>query len=77
MRVLDDCEMSSRGRGYYGSTSSHGIKDSIEALMRSLEDRILGLHLIPFLPQTGKRSKKDKKRQARMDKKVGKQQGES
>jgi hypothetical protein len=77
MRVLDDCEMSSRGRGYYGSTRSHGIKDSIEASMRSLEDRILGLHLMPFLPKTGKRSKKDKKRQARMDKKVGKQQGES
>jgi hypothetical protein len=77
MRVLDGCEMSSRGRGYYSSTHSHGIKDSIEASMRSLEDRILGLHLMSFLPKTGKRSKKDKMRQARMDKKVGKQQGES
>jgi hypothetical protein len=55
----------------------HGIKDSIEASMRSLEDRILGLHLMSSLPKTGKRSKKDKKRQARMDKKVTKQQGES
>jgi hypothetical protein len=73
MRVLDDCEMRNRGGGYYGSTHSHGIKDSIEASMRSLEDRILGLHLMSFLPQTGKRSKKNKKRQARMDKKVGKQ----
>jgi hypothetical protein len=76
MRVLDDCEVSSRGRGYYGSSCSHGIKDSIEASMRSLEDRILGLHLMSSLPKTGKRSKKEKKRQARMDKKVGKQQGE-
>jgi hypothetical protein len=74
MRVLDNCERS--GRGYYSSGGRHGIKDSIEASMRSLEDRMLGLHLMSFLPKTGKRSKKDKKRKAKMDKKVGKQQEE-
>lgn len=62
MRVLDEYEMSRKG--FYDLNCSHGIKDSIEASIRSLEDRILGLHLMPFLPETGKRSKKDKKRQA-------------
>ena len=76
MRVLDDCEMSRRERGYYVSTRNHGIKDSIEASMRPLEERILGLHLVSFLPKTGKRSKKDKMKQAKSNKKVGKQQEE-
>jgi len=71
IQVLDDCNMSSRG--YYSSSFSHGIKNSIEASMRSLEDHILGLHLTSFLPNTGKRSKKEKKRQARMEKTFGKQ----
>ena len=60
MQVLDSCETSSRGRGYYGSSQSHGIKDSIRASIGSLEDRILGLDLTSFLPKTGKRGKKDK-----------------
>jgi hypothetical protein len=67
IRVLDDCERS--GRGYYSSSSSHGIKVLIEASMKSLEDRIPGLHLTSFLPKTGKQSKKEQKRQARIDKK--------
>lgn len=68
MQILDDCE-GSRGRGYYGSSYGHEIKDSIEASMRSLEDCILGLPLVSFLPETGKRSQQDKKKQAKKDKK--------
>jgi len=71
MQVLDGCNTSSRG-GVWDSSPSHGIKDSIEASMRSLGDHIPGLQLVSFLPQTGKRSKKE---QARLDKKFGKQQG--
>jgi hypothetical protein len=51
MQVLDNCEIGGR---YYDSGCSHGIKDLIQVSMRSLEDRILGLHLTSFLPKTGK-----------------------
>lgn len=75
MQVLDDCETSSRRRGYYDSSQSHETKDSINASIRSLEDRILELDLMSFLPKTGKPSKKDEKKQARTDKKVRKGHG--
>jgi hypothetical protein len=71
MQVLEDCQ--GMARGYYGY--GHGIKDSIKASMGSLEDCILGLHLMTFLPKTGKWSEKGKKK-AKVDKKVEKQQDE-
>ena len=49
MQVLDDC--SGRGGGYYTSVRDHGIKGSIEASIRSLEDRMCGLSLGSFLPK--------------------------
>jgi hypothetical protein len=77
MRVLDKCEMSSRVARHYSPGYSHGIKDSIEASLRSLEDRTRGLHLTSFLPKSGKGTKNEKKRQARIDEIVGKQQRKS
>ena len=53
MRISDNCEVFNRERRYCGLTSSHGVKDSIEASVRSLEDRIVGLDLMLFLPKTG------------------------
>lgn len=67
MKVLDDCERP--GRGHYSSGGSHRIKGLIEASMKYLEDRMLGLHLTSFLPEGGKQSKKEQKRQARIDRK--------
>jgi hypothetical protein len=49
MQVLDDC--SGRGGGYYTPVRDHGIKGSIEASIRSLEDRMCGLSLGSFLPK--------------------------
>jgi len=59
MEILDDCRHPGRGGGFYNSGDGHGIKDSIEASMRSLEDRMCGLELGSFLP------KKDKKVQSK------------
>lgn len=59
MQIPDTCQ---KLDGFYHSTSGHGIKDSIEALMRSLEDRMLGLGLTSFLPTTGIKTKKGKKK---------------
>jgi hypothetical protein len=51
MQVLDDCSQSGRGGRHYSSARDHGIKDSIEASIRSLEDRMCGLSLGSFLPK--------------------------
>jgi hypothetical protein len=51
MQVLDDCSQSGRGGRHYSSARDHGIKDSIEASIRSLEDRMCGLPLGSFLPK--------------------------
>lgn len=59
MQVFDKCEGGGRS---FGFSCNHGIKDSIEASVRSLEDGILGLQLKSFLPETSKRSKKEEKR---------------
>lgn len=50
MDVLDDCG----NRRHY----SHGVKDSIEASLRSLEDRMCGLELESFLPQKDRNDEK-------------------
>lgn len=49
--VLDDSRHHGRGGGYYTSGNGHGIKDSMEASIRSLEDRMCGLELKSFLPK--------------------------
>ncbi|KAF8862923.1 hypothetical protein BDZ45DRAFT_722895 [Acephala macrosclerotiorum] len=54
MRVLDGCEKITRGGRFLGSGFNHGIKNSIEASVRSLEDRMLGLDLTSFLSKTSK-----------------------
>jgi hypothetical protein len=76
MQVFDDCEIPHRVRGFYDSPRGHGIKDSIEASIRSLEECIPGLHLVSFLPDARSWSKKDKKKRAKMLKKAGKQEGQ-
>jgi hypothetical protein len=55
MQVLDDCNQSRSG--YYSPVGGHGIKDSIEASIRSLEDRMCGLSLRSFLPKRGKKKR--------------------
>jgi hypothetical protein len=55
MQILDDCNQSRRGGRYYTSVDGHGIKDSIEASIRSLEDRMCGLSLGSFLPKRDKK----------------------
>lgn len=47
MQVLDICK--DNHRDYY--SLNHGVKDSIEASMRSLEDGMRGLKLKHFLPK--------------------------
>ena len=51
MLVLDE----HGGGGYYQSTHHHGIKHSIEASLRSLEDHMSGLKLELFLTQKRER----------------------
>jgi hypothetical protein len=52
MQVLDDCNQSRGGIYYSGMPpGGHRIKGSIEASIRSLEDRTCGLSLGSFLPQ--------------------------
>lgn len=46
MQVLDTCKHRDR---YY--KFSHGVKDAIEASIRSLEDEFCGLKLDSFLPE--------------------------
>lgn len=76
MQVFDNCEKSTKGRGFYDSPRSHGVKDSIEASIRSLKDRIPGLYLVSFLPETKYRSRKVKKKRAKKFNKAGKQEGQ-
>jgi predicted DNA-binding protein len=61
MQVLDNCNQRDR---YYSSGNGHGVKDAIEASIRSLEDQFCGLKLGSFLPeaQNRKKSKADKKK---------------
>lgn len=54
MKVLDDCDYIRKGddsHRYYESHESHGIKYSIKASIRSLEDELCGVNLESFLPQ--------------------------
>jgi hypothetical protein len=60
MQVLDDCNQ--RQGPYYYSGNRHGVKDSIEASIRSLEDQLCGLNLKDFLPKKNKKDKKKKKK---------------
>jgi hypothetical protein len=48
MKVLDQCV---NGSGYHRTTYGHGIKDSIIATMRCLEDVMCGLKLESLLPK--------------------------
>ncbi|CZR67620.1 uncharacterized protein PAC_17519 [Phialocephala subalpina] len=50
MQVLDNCGHTSGDGTYYDYINGNGIKDSIEASLRSLEDRMCGLKLESFLP---------------------------
>jgi hypothetical protein len=56
MQVLDGCNQSRGGRYYNGTPPvGHRIKDSIEASIRSLEERMCGLSLRSFLPKRDKK----------------------
>lgn len=56
MEVRDDC----RQGNYYGN-GSHGVKDIIKAMVRSLGDQLCGLKLDAFLPGAQSKNKKKKK----------------
>ena len=63
MEVLDECN----GGRYHRSRNEHGVKDTINASIRSLEDQFSGLKLDLFWPKTGSR-KMNKKKQKKMSK---------
>jgi len=70
MQVLDDC---SQQDFYYGRGSSHGVKDSITASIKSLETEFCGLILDSFLPETqSKKKAKNLTKTKKKEKKKGK-----
>jgi hypothetical protein len=73
MEVLDTCTPD----GYYGSSRnhgsrSHGIKDAIEASIRSLEDEFCGFELAAFLPGAQGNAENKQRKKKTKDKGQGK-----
>lgn len=54
MPVLDNCN---EGDRYYNSRYNHGVKNTIKASIRSLEDHFCSLKLGSFLPEAQNKKK--------------------
>jgi hypothetical protein len=66
MQVLDNCNQRDR---YYNTDPSHGVKDAIEASIRSIEDQFCGLKLDSFLLEAQSRKKAKKFTKKKKEKK--------